>query len=103
MAAGIPLVISYGVTPSFDAKAERVTNGLVSYVGGEHSRGGHASTVIGFVDNARLPMGMPAGSGGGYFIVKNSWGKCAGDGGYVHLPYDFVMTYAYSLSTVGVN
>jgi hypothetical protein len=103
VAAGIPLVISYDVTPSFDAKANGVTNGLVSYVGGESSRGGHASTVIGFIDNARLPMGMPAGSGGGYFIVKNSWGKCNGDGGYVYLPYDFVMTYAYSLSTVGVN
>jgi hypothetical protein len=99
LALKTPLVMSFEVTPSFDGAAP---NGVVTYVGpGETSRGGHATAVMGFVDNAYLPPGIPPGSGGGYFIVKNSWGSCWKDGGYVYLPYDWVEHYAYSLISVG--
>jgi hypothetical protein len=52
---------------------------------GEVTRGGHAMTAVGYRDD-------PAAPGGGYFIVRNSWGTTWGtentDGaGYAHVPY----------------
>jgi C1A family cysteine protease len=51
----------------------------------------------------RIPAGTPPGSGGGYFIVKNSWSNCYGDGGYVYLPWDYVSAHASSLYNVVPN
>ncbi len=101
-AVGVPLVMSFEVTPSFDNAG---SNGVATYVGPfEGNRGGHAVAVLGQIDNSRLPEGIPAGAGGGYFIIKNSWGKCWKDGGYVYLPFRWVQNYAYSLRTVaGIN
>lgn len=52
---------------------------------GESQSGGHAMTVLGYRDDQTAP-------GGGYFIVRNSWGTGWGtqnlDGpGYCHIPY----------------
>jgi C1A family cysteine protease len=57
------------------------------------SAGGHVVHVIGFVSNddlrQKLPNAAPA-SGAGYFIIKNSWSNCAGDGGYYYVPWDYI-------------
>ncbi len=104
LAAGVPIVYSFDVVTSFDAKANSVTNGIVSYAGaGEHSRGGHAVALMGFIDNASLSAGTAPGAGGGYFVMKNSWGKCTADGGYLYIPYNWAITYGYSMSTAAVN
>lgn len=101
LALKVPMVMSLAVVPSFDNAAN---SGIATYVGpNETSRGGHAVAVLGFVNNENLPEGTPAGAGGGYFIVKNSWGKCWKDGGYVYLPYAWVETYASQISSVSVN
>jgi hypothetical protein len=101
LALKTPMVMSLAVVPSFDGAS---ASGIVTYVGpGEKSRGGHAVSVMGFVDNVNLPAGVPPGAGGGYFIVKNSWGKCWKDGGYVYLPYTWVETYGYHISSLQVN
>jgi C1A family cysteine protease len=42
--------------------------------------GGHAVAVVGYRLDARAP-------GGGYFIVKNSWGKSCGDKGYQYMSF----------------
>jgi hypothetical protein len=55
---------------------------------------GHAVLVTGAVDNAELPGAIPPGAGGGYLVIKNSWGSCAGDGGYYYLPYALVKEFA---------
>jgi hypothetical protein len=52
---------------------------------GEAERGGHAMVVVGYRDDPTVP-------GGGYFIVRNSWGISWGaqnlDGpGHCHIPY----------------
>lgn len=97
----VPLVMALDVTPSFD---NATSNGVVTYAGGsESSRGGHAVSVMGAIDNSKLPTNIAPGAGGGYFIVKNSWGKCWKDGGYIYLPYNWVKQYAYMLSTAAVN
>lgn len=58
---------------------------------GERKSGGHAMCVVGYRDDEGAP-------GGGYFIVRNSWGTDWGtensDGpGYCHMPYLLVARY----------
>lgn len=55
------------------------------------SKGGHYVHVVGYVSNSDLAsnsgtMNAPPGAGGGYFIIKNSWGACTGDAGYYYMP-----------------
>lgn len=56
------------------------------------NRGGHSVHVVGYVSNQQVTDAgfFYQGAGGGYFIVKNSWGTCYGDGGYVYVPYAYV-------------
>jgi C1A family cysteine protease len=54
--------------------------------------GGHLVQIVGFISNEQLsfPGFAPSAvGGGGYFIIRNSWG-CAGDGGYYYVPADYV-------------
>jgi len=66
----------------------------------ECNRGGHAVTAVGFVDNTKLPPGAPAGAGGGYIIIKNSWGRCFADGGYIYVPYNWIKNLTYSATAI---
>jgi hypothetical protein len=63
----------------------RVLGRLRHPLPGEAERGGHAMVVVGYRDDPGVP-------GGGYFIVRNSWGVSWGsqnlDGpGHCHIPY----------------
>ena len=112
-----PVVYSFLVAPSWDQNV----NGYVTYRGPhcpvttgsdgrpvcngapgcECDRGGHAVLVTGWIDNTSLPAGAPAASGGGYLIMKNSWGNCFGDSGYAYVPYDWVKAYGLAAEVVG--
>jgi hypothetical protein len=111
-----PVMLAFPVTPSFDSPD---ANGYVDFVGAhcvanedgtctpemgcECDRGGHLALITGLIDNDDLPPGAPAGDGGGYFIVKNSWGHCYGDAGYVYLPYDWVRLLASWAAVIDVT
>jgi C1A family cysteine protease len=49
----------------------------------EQLLGGHALFCCGYQDDSGY-------EGGGYLIVKNSWGTGFGDEGYVYIPYAYV-------------
>ncbi|MFO0722554.1 MAG: Ig-like domain-containing protein [Myxococcota bacterium] len=70
--------------------------GVVGGISGE-SEGGHALVAVGYLENDEVIGGelVGQGSGGGYVITKNSWG-CKGDGGYMHLSYEWLMNHARS-------
>ena len=72
-------------------------NGFVTlFPFGMTNTGQHAMNVIGFITNADLAARLPdapQGAGGGYFILKNSWGNWFGDAGYVYLPWDLIRAY----------
>lgn len=58
--------------------------------------GGHAMLVVGYKDTPMVP-------GGGYFIVRNSWGtdwawnyKDNAHRGYARIPYAYIEKFAYS-------
>ncbi|RJO63920.1 MAG: hypothetical protein C4523_19150 [Myxococcales bacterium] len=96
VAFGNPVSIGVPVPPSWDAAGNGViSNGFMQppFDTAETSRGGHAVLVTGFIDNSmladRLPD-APLGEGGGYFIIKNSWSNCWGDGGYIYAPYRWI-------------
>jgi hypothetical protein len=111
-----PVLFAFPVTPSFDGPD---ANGYVTYrgphcvvpMGGtctpapgcECDRGGHLALITGLIDNSQLPAGAPAGAGGGYFILKNSWGHCYGDAGYAYLPYDWVKNLGGWAAVIDVN
>lgn len=104
LAAGYPVVLGHPITTAWDC-AEISTpgcagggvDGFMPYVASDTNRGGHGSCAVGFIDNddlATFVPGAPPGAGGGYIIVKNSWGNCWGDGGFLYIPYQAVMDYA---------
>lgn len=99
LANGAPLSLSIGTPPSFGAATEN--GGFVRLPSGkEKSRGGHCVLVTGFVDNKDLPREIAPGAGGGYLIIKNSWGTGYGDSGYAYLSYDWVRKWGRTMNAV---
>ena len=76
-----PVIASMQVYSDFYAYG----SGVYSHTGGSY-QGGHAILIVGYADDASMP-------GGGYFIVKNSWGTGWGEGfgnqagGYFRIAY----------------
>jgi hypothetical protein len=73
-----PVVVAYYVYSDF----RNYGGGVYEYATGARE-GGHAVLVVGYVDT-------PGQYGGGYFIVKNSWGSSWGEGGYFRIGYSQV-------------
>ncbi|WP_337868625.1 C1 family peptidase [Meiothermus sp.] len=69
------------------------------------SYGGHAVQIVGFLSNEDMTQfgQTPNVGGGGYFIVKNSWGCGAGDGGFYYVPADYVSSIFNSLSVLNFD
>jgi C1A family cysteine protease len=68
-------------------------------VGGSY--GDHVVQIVGFLSNEELAAhGDPVVGGGGLFIIKNSWGCAAGDGGYYYIPADYVSSRFNHLSVL---
>jgi len=96
------LVMSFKVMNSFQKPA---AGGYVNAFPFEPTIGSHAIHLVGTIDNAQLAIakpGAPAGGGGGYVILKNSWGSYYGDGGFVYMSYDTFVSYAYAVRVADV-
>ncbi len=114
LSQGHVLMASFKVYRGFmnDAANGFVTNYATTYFdkkdGGKEkpgSYGGHAVQVVGFLDNDTLatPSTPSNVGGGGYFIIKNSWGCNAGDGGYYYVPADYVSGLFTSLDALSFD
>ena len=91
LAGGQPIVASLRVTDDFRGSGLGA-NGYLTGTSWD-VEGGHAVHVTGYVANDQLPAGLPQAPGGGWFIVKNSWGTCYGDGGYVYIPVSWARLF----------
>jgi hypothetical protein len=88
------VVSNYSKT-SLDASGKEINGGS----------GGHAVQIIGFLTNLEMTrFGItPKIGGGGYFIIKNSWGCGAADGGYYYVPADYIEQTFKSLSVLNFD
>lgn len=109
LASGVSLIASFPIYEGFwsapasgivsDYRAQ-MRNAAGTLVNGSY--GGHLVQIVGFISNEALtwPGAAPATvGGGGYFIIRNSWG-CAGDGGYYYVPADYVSSLFGSLEAL---
>jgi len=87
-------IVSTYLRQAMDKKTGKLVDG---------SYGDHLAQIVGFVSNEQLslPGGPPSTvGGGGYFILRNSWGCDAGDAGYFYLPASYVRDNFYSLEVL---
>ncbi|MCC5829238.1 MAG: C1 family peptidase [Phycisphaeraceae bacterium] len=95
---GMPVTFGTLVFNSWYMSPETHRTGKITLpLPGETPAGGHAWCVVGYVDDDGVP-------GGGYFIIRNSWGKgWAGDSpeapGHAMMPYEYVERYAMEAFT----
>jgi C1A family cysteine protease len=97
-----PVGVSIPVYNSwYQSAATRQTGRITMRIGNEPAIGGHAVCLVGYVDT-------PASPGGGYFIVRNSWGTTAFGSanpfgaGYGTIPYQYIANDAWEAFTAAV-
>ncbi|MDY6984899.1 MAG: C1 family peptidase [Candidatus Thermoplasmatota archaeon] len=88
-------MISFGV-PVYDSwysSPETKRTGVITMpLSNDQTVGGHAMDIVGYVDNANY-------AGGGYFLIRNSWGtdwayeSVTGYPGYGIMPYAYITNY----------
>jgi C1A family cysteine protease len=97
LAAGGVVPFSIPVYDSwYRSAATRNTGRITMRIGNEQASGGHAMCLVGYQDDESAP-------GGGYFILRNSWGSWAAQSpygaGYGTIPYQYIATDCWETFT----
>jgi C1A family cysteine protease len=77
LADGFPFVFGLTIYSSFSRSTR--TGDIPIPTAQESATGGHAMLAVGYDDGARS------------FLVRNSWGKRWGRGGYGRIPYEYLL------------
>lgn len=104
LANGRPMVVALEVTRGMRGNRLDANGFLVDY--DDDVLGGHAIHLVGYLSNSKIREKLPnapTGAGGGYFILKNSWGLCYGDGGLVYIPVDWAETYFKNITVFSAS
>lgn len=104
LAEGKPIAFSIPVYGAFITGDTRLTGRVIMPIDGEQNIGGHAMCIVGYVDDG--PGNTTPTPGGGYFIIRNSWGtdhwggECRYGAGYGTIPYAYIARYAWEAYTL---
>lgn len=103
LAMGHVLMSNFPVYVGFDNPVDGFVTDYTSK-SGRAKKGYHAALLVGFISNEELAaLGRTEqGDGGGFFILKNSWGcnSMWGDQGYGYVPATYVEMHFDSISTL---
>jgi len=83
LAGGNGFVLGFKVYESFESQTVAQTGKVPMPKANENLVGGHAVFAAGYQTDPKWP-------GGGYLIIKNSWGARWGDKGYFYMPFAYV-------------
>ncbi len=95
---GRPITFSVPVYNSWlRSKAVELSGQITMPLPGEKITGGHAMVFVGYQDDPLVP-------GGGFFIIRNSWGRvwgkdCDYGSGYGTIPFKYISQYCWEAFT----
>jgi len=100
LAAGKPVAFAVPVYRYWLTEPAKSTGDVRMPLSNEQTIGGHAMAMVGYQDDPSVP-------GGGYFMIRNSWGETwakdsALGAGYARLPYQFISQFGRSAYTASV-
>jgi len=89
LASGVSIIASF---PVYDGFRNVGADGKLTDYEKNNDGGGHLVQVVGFISNEDMTFGPVTSNvgGGGYFVIRNSWGCGAADAGYYYIPADYV-------------
>lgn len=89
LASGVSIIASF---PIYDGFRTVGSDGKLTDYEKNNDGGGHLVQVVGFISNEDMTFGPLTSNvgGGGYFVIRNSWGCRSADAGYYYIPADYV-------------
>jgi hypothetical protein len=100
LADGRPVAFAVPVFTYWFTEPVRSTGDVRLPLSTDNEEGGHAMCIVGYEDD-------PEVAGGGFFLVRNSWGTTWAGGsavepGYARIPYAYIAQYASAAYTASV-